>query len=78
MSVHYNDKESYLDVNKTEISKFKMYTLAWVLFRKLIKRFYKRWAEWNFSVDDSSIEKEDMLNIYKYLMVKNNMKQCLD
>ena len=28
----------------------------------------------NFSVDHSSVEKEDILNIHKYLMVKNNIK----
>ena len=28
----------------------------------------------NFSVDHSSIEKEDVLNIHEYLMVKNNIK----
>ena len=33
---------------------------------------------YNFSVDHSSIKKEDILNIYEYLMVKNNLKQCLD
>ena len=31
---------------------------------------------YDFSVDDSSIEKEDMLNIHEYLMVQNNIK-CL-
>ena len=29
---------------------------------------------YNFSVDHSSVEKEDILNIHKYLMVKNNIK----
>ena len=28
----------------------------------------------DFSVDPSSIEKEDILNIHQYLMIKNNIK----
>ena len=28
----------------------------------------------NFSVDHSSIKKEDILNIHQYLMIKNNVK----
>ena len=31
----------------------------------------------DFSLDHSSVEKEDILNIHEYLMVKNNEKQCL-
>ena len=30
-----------------------------------------------FSVDHSSIKKEETLNIHQYLMVKNNIKWCL-
>ena len=52
------------------------------MFRKCIKRFYTRWADWNslygtvhdFSVDHSSIKEEDIFNIHQYLMVENNMK----
>ena len=32
---------------------------------------------YDFSVDLSSIKKEDILNIHQYLMVKNNVKKCL-
>ena len=32
---------------------------------------------YNFSVDHSSIDKSDILNIHKYLMVKNNIKKTL-
>ena len=28
----------------------------------------------NFSVDDSAIDKEDILNIHDYFMIRNNMK----
>ena len=31
---------------------------------------------YDFSVDYSSINKSDILNIHKYLMTKNNIKQC--
>ena len=29
-----------------------------------------------FSVNYDALDKSDILNIYKYLMVKNNIKQC--
>ena len=32
---------------------------------------------YDFSVDHSSIRKEDILNIHQYLMVKNNIKYSL-
>ena len=33
---------------------------------------------YNFSVNHSSIKKEDILNIHRYSMIKNSVKQCLD
>ena len=33
---------------------------------------------YDFSVDYSPIEREDILNIYEYLIKKNKIKQCLD
>ena len=32
-------------------------------------------VNYDFSVDHSSIEKEDILNIHQYLIVKNNIKK---
>ena len=32
----------------------------------------------NFSVDYNAIDTSDILKIHKYLMLKNNMKYCLD
>ena len=32
---------------------------------------------YDFSVDHSSVKKEDILNIHKYLMIKNDIKWCL-
>ena len=31
---------------------------------------------YDFSVEHSSIKKDDILNIPQYLMIKNNIKQC--
>ena len=50
-----------------------------------IKRIYKdeqsqislNGTVYDFSVDHSSIKKEDILNIHQYLMIKNNIKKCL-
>ena len=33
---------------------------------------------YDFSVDHSSINKEDILNIHQYLMIKNNIEWSLD
>ena len=33
---------------------------------------------YDFSVDYDAIEADDILDIHKYLMKKNNIKQCLD
>ena len=30
----------------------------------------------DFSIDYNSIDKSDLLNTHKYLMTKNNIKQC--
>ena len=32
---------------------------------------------YDFPVDCSAIDKSNILNIHKYFMVKNNLKQCL-
>ena len=32
---------------------------------------------YNFSVDHSSIKKEDILSIHQYLTIKSNIKPCL-
>ena len=59
--------------------------LVWVSLRKCLKDFTKdKQSEislndtvYDFSVDHSSIKKEDILNIYDYLMVKNEIKWYL-
>ena len=40
----------------------------------LEKYFYLNESVYDFSVDYNSIDKSDILTIYKYLMIKNNIK----
>ena len=35
-------------------------------------------SAYNFCIDYSTIETEDILNIYEYLLERNNIGQCLD
>ena len=72
-------------VNKTEIYKFKAKgNTRWYNFCLgcTSKDFTKdgesevllNGTAYDFSVDHSSIKKEDILNIHQYLMIKNNIK----
>ena len=83
LSLHYNGDENYLYVNKTETCKFKGNdNICWYNFclKSLSKYFTKdeqsdislNGTVYNFSV--SSVKKEDILNVYEYLMVKNSIK----
>ena len=63
-----------------------MITLCWhelflgsvsEVFTKDEQRKFLNGTVYNISVDHSLIRKEDILNIYKFLMVKNNIKWCL-
>ena len=85
MSLDYNNDNSYLYANKTEIYKFKAYdNICWydIFLRYISKGFTKdeqgeitlNCAVSDISVDYSSIEKEDILNNHEDLMVKNNTK----
>ena len=85
MSLHYNGANSYLCVNKTEIYKFQAHNyIFWYEFYlgSVSKDFTKdeenesslNGTVHDFSLDNSSTEKEDILNIHEYLMVKNNIK----
>ena len=87
--MHYNDDESYLYINKTEIYKFKSKNnISWYNFclGNVSKDFTKdKQSEiflngnvYHFSVDHSSIKKEGILNIHQYLIIRNNIKKCLD
>ena len=72
-------------VHKTETCKFKAKdNISWYNFYlgSISKAFMKdeqseislNGAIYYFSVDHSLIQKEDILNIHQYLMVKNNIK----
>lgn len=74
-------------MNKTKICRFKAHgNISWDQFYLWSARFFKEWNEkhfidgtvYDFSVDYSPIEREDILNIYEYLIKKNKIKQCLD
>ena len=88
LSLHYHGDESYLFLNKTDICKFKANdNISWYNFclGSISKDFTKdeqseislNGTAYDFSVDHSSIEKEDILNIHQHLMVQirqNNIK----
>ena len=87
MSLHYNDDNSYLFVNGKEILKFKtdnknvsfptQFCLKSISNGFVATEFrdisLKR-NVYHFLVDHSTVDKSDILNIHKYLMVMNNIK----
>ena len=86
MGLHYNGGNSYLFVNGKEIYKFKASNkkvnfptdfCVGSIFNKLgainSKEVCLKGNVYGFSVDCNSIDKSDMLSIYKYLMIKNNI-----
>ena len=86
MSLHYNGDNSYLFVNGKEIFKFKAdnknvnFPTQFCLgsFSNVFSALEYREVSLNrnvydFSVDYNSIDKSNILNIHKYLMIKNSM-----
>ena len=87
LNMHYNADNSYLFVNRKEIFKFKAdnknvnFPTQFCL-RSIFNGFSATESRkvslnghvYDFSVDYNSIDKSDILNIYKYLMTKNNIK----
>ena len=78
LSLHYNHDDSYLFVSGKEIYKFKAnYPTKFCLRSIANKSDYVESSVkgnvYNFSVDYNPIDKSDILNIQKYLMVKNNI-----
>ena len=85
LSLHYNGANSYLFVNGTEIVKFRAKdskTAATPLClgniskdRSVdnIKRTGFNGSVYDVSVDYDAITVDDILDIHKYLMIKNNM-----
>ena len=86
MSLHYNGANSYLFVNDTEIIKFKAKDSEIVSYPLCLGKVSKDFSidnmkktglngyVYDFSVDYNTIEVDDILDIHKYLMEKNNIK----
>ena len=78
MSLHYNDDNSYLLVNGKKIFKFKACNenfnfLTQFCLRSISNGFGALGNVYYFSVDYNLIDKPNILNIHKYLMIKNNV-----
>ena len=85
LSLHYNGANRYLFVNGTEIIKFKAkdskivatpvclgnISIDWSIDD--IKRTGLKDYVYDFNVDYDAIAVDDILDIHKYLMKKNNM-----
>ena len=86
MSLHYNADVSYMFVNGKEIFKFKAnnqnFNFPTQFCLGSISNDFSatksREVSANGYVYDfyNSIDKSDILNIHKYLMIKNNKRQC--
>ena len=85
LSLHYNGDNSYSFVNRKEIYKFKTNNKnvnfpTQFCLGSISNKFSAinstgvslKGNVYGFSVDYNSIDKSDILNIYKYLMVKNS------
>ena len=86
LSLHYNGSNSYLFVNGTEIHKFIAKDPEIVATPLCLGNISKDYSVDNmkktglngyvygFSVDYNAIADDDILDIHKYLMEKNNIK----
>ena len=85
MSLRYNGANSYLFVNGTETYKFKANDSEILVVPICLENISKDWSEDNmkrigftgyvhdFSVDYEAIAVDDIENIHKYLMKKNDI-----
>ena len=85
MSQHYNGANSYLFVNGTETYKFKANDSEILVVPICLENISKDWSEdnmkrigftgyvYDFSVDYEAIAVDDIENIHKYLMKKNDI-----
>ena len=84
--MHYNGANSYLFVNETEICKFKAKESETVASSLRLGNISKDWSTDNmkkklgfngyvcdFSVDYDATDADDIKDIHKYLMKKNNI-----
>ena len=84
LSLHYNGANSYLFVNGTEIYKFKAKDSAIVATPLCLGNISKDWSAdnmkktecngyiYDFSVDCDATDVDDIKDIHKYLMKKND------
>ena len=85
LSLHYNGANSYLFVNGTEIYKFKAKDPNIVATALCLRNISKDWSVdnmkktgfncyvYDFSVDYDAIAVDDIKDIHRYLMKKNNI-----
>ena len=85
LSLHYNGANSYLFVNGTEIYKFKAKDSEIVAIPLCLGNISKDWSTnnlketafncyvYDFSVDYDATNIDEILDIHKYLMKKNNV-----
>ena len=85
LSLHYNGANSYLFVNGTEIYKFKVKDFEIVATPLYLGNISKVWSVdnmkrlafngyvYDFSVDYDATDVDDIKDIHKYLMKKNNI-----
>ena len=86
LSLHYNDDNSYLFVHGKEIFKFKannknvnfptqfcLGSISNEFSATESREVYSNGNVFDFSVDNNSFDKSDILNIHKHLMTKNNI-----
>ena len=89
LSLHYNGDNSYLLVTGIEIYKFKVnqenVNFSTIFFLGSISEkcsavesrkvsFKGNMFDYSVSVDSNAIDKSEILNIHKYLLVENNVK----
>ena len=84
-SLHYNGANSYLFVNGTEIIKFKAKDFETAAIPLCLGNISKDWSTdnmkktgfngyvYDFSVDYDATDVDDIKDIHKYLMKKNNI-----
>ena len=91
MRLHYNGANNYLFVNDVEIHKFKAKDCEIVASPLCLGNISKDWTVYNmkktglngyvydFRVSYDAIAVDDIIDIHKYVIKKNNMIQkCLD
>ena len=85
LSLHYNDGNSYLFVNGKQVINFKAKISELIKYRMCLGGLSKDYDTnsrkvtglygnvYDFSIDYSAITNDDILDIHKYLMKKNNI-----